>query len=461
MQIQYKWDKRHSKILHEYLSILKDRQIEYFILRNYEGLPEKNESKDVDIIINPNKYRSAAELFIKVLKENNVPNYYVVQFERAHCWIGLDLSSDFYIHVDLIAGYLNKGFEIFDFHELYKNTIEYHGYTVLSPSYDIVMLLLYNVIGCRELKKKYRDKISERFLQNRLHILKILEKVFDKNMADIICAHLDQSDFEWIIQNARCLSKHSKVNAFKKRPIYTTRNVISFFKEKVYRIAVCPRKIRKMIAVEAPDGTGKTTFIDLLAVKLAECFVTDISKVHIYHFRPTLIPNLGELGERAGIMEQDKEFTKPHRGKKTNTVSSLIRIIYYTVDYILGGFVNIRKDVQFDKFTVFDRYAYDFLVDPKRSKINLPFQIRRFFCRIVPQPQITFVLNADPTVVFSRKQELTLNEIKRQMIEFNKLKDIAKGYVKLDANKTPEEITDQALSVIIDYYTNKTNDYIA
>ena len=82
MQIQYKWDKRHSKILHEYLSILKDRQIEYFILRNYEGLPEKNESKDVDIIIHPNKYRSAAELFIKVLKENNVPNYYVVQFER-------------------------------------------------------------------------------------------------------------------------------------------------------------------------------------------------------------------------------------------------------------------------------------------------------------------------------------------------------------------------------------------
>ena len=73
-------------------------------------------------------------------------------------------------------------------------------------------------------------------------------------------------------------------------------------------------------------------------------------------------------------MEQDKEFTKPHRGKKTNTVSSLIRIIYYTVDYILGGFVNIRKDVQFDKFTVFDRYAYDFLVDPKRSKINLPFK---------------------------------------------------------------------------------------
>ena len=116
-----------------------------------------------------------------------------------------------------------------DFHELYKNTIEYHGYTVLSPSYDIVMLLLYKVIGCRELKKKYRDKISERFLQNRLHILKILEKVFDKNMADIICAHLDQSDFEWIIQNARCLSKHSKINAFKKRPIYTTRNVISFF----------------------------------------------------------------------------------------------------------------------------------------------------------------------------------------------------------------------------------------
>ncbi len=62
MQIQYKWDKRHSKILHEYLSILKDRQIEYFILRNYEGLPEKNESKDVDIIIIFNSLRFLSSL---------------------------------------------------------------------------------------------------------------------------------------------------------------------------------------------------------------------------------------------------------------------------------------------------------------------------------------------------------------------------------------------------------------
>lgn len=51
-----------------------------------------------------------------------------------------------------------------------------------------------------------------------------------------------------------------------------------FLNEKVYRIGICPKKYRKMIALEAPDGTGKTTFIDALTVMLAETFVCDIEK---------------------------------------------------------------------------------------------------------------------------------------------------------------------------------------
>ena len=32
---------------------LNDNSIEYAVLRNYEGLPEKNTSKDIDILLNP------------------------------------------------------------------------------------------------------------------------------------------------------------------------------------------------------------------------------------------------------------------------------------------------------------------------------------------------------------------------------------------------------------------------
>lgn len=456
MQVKHKWEKRHAKIFHEYIMLLNREKIAYFILRNFEGLPEVNNSKDIDLIIEPGTYERAAKLLLEVLQNNKVPNYYVVKFERAHCWIGIDTKDEFSIHIDLIEGYLNKGFEIFEFSTLYKNTTFYKEYRVLNESYDAMMLLLYKVIGCKELKEKYRNKISRTYVANHAEIKTILEDIFDKELVLELCGHLETEDYDWIVSKANILSKESKRNAFKRRPLYTLKNMFSFMIEKIYRIIICPSKYRKIFTVEAPDGTGKTTFIDLLTVKLAECFVADVSKMHVYHFRPTLFPNLGEIGEKAGIMEQDKDFTNPHRGKKTSALSSIIRIAYYSLDYILGGFLCVRKDVQFDKFTIFDRYAYDFLVDPKRSKINLPFSVRKFFCKIVPQPQLTFVLNADANVIYERKQELTIEEIERQLKEYDKLSGIVKGFHRLDANRNPEEIVAEAIDIIIEKYTFKT-----
>lgn len=455
MKVRYKWEKRHKCILNQYLEKLKCNEIRYFILRNYEGLPELNHSKDIDLIIEPGQYDAASNILFETFKAFDVPNYYVVKFERANCWIGIDLEDDFYIHIDLIEGYLNKGFEIFPFEELYQHTVEYNSYRVLSPDYDAVMLLIYKVIGCKELKEKYRNKISNLYVIENGNIQKILKYVFDRNFAKEIIEHLGKQDYDWIISNAKRLSNNSKKRAFMKRPLYTLKNIVYFILEKIQRIVICPPKMQKMIAVEAPDGAGKTTFIDLLCVRLAECFVTDISKVHVNHFRPNYLPNLGELGEKAGMMKQDRDFSRPHRGKKTSQVSSIVRLFYYWLDYVLGGFISIRKDVQFDKFSIYDRYAYDFLVDPRRSKINLPYIIRKLFAKMVPQPQITFFLNADANTIYSRKQELEVDEIKRQLKEFERLEKITRGYKQLDASKRPEEIVNEALDVIIDRFTCK------
>ena len=54
------WDKRHGNILNKILTRFNENNIKYFILRNYEGLPNINPSKDVDIIVDP--------LFLKKLK---------------------------------------------------------------------------------------------------------------------------------------------------------------------------------------------------------------------------------------------------------------------------------------------------------------------------------------------------------------------------------------------------------
>ena len=45
----YKWDSRHAAVFDSYIKVLDANGIKNFILRNYEGLPEINESKDIDL----------------------------------------------------------------------------------------------------------------------------------------------------------------------------------------------------------------------------------------------------------------------------------------------------------------------------------------------------------------------------------------------------------------------------
>ena len=74
---------------------------------------------------------------------------------------------------------------------------------------------------------------------------------------------------------------------------------------------------------------------------------------------------------------------------------------------------------------------------------------------MVKQPKIVFVLDAPTEVIYKRKQELTPEEITRQLVEFRKLSSLGKRYFRLDASKSPEEIADDAIKVIVENYATK------
>lgn len=455
MEPVYKWESRHANILSKFVETLNNEQKKYFILRNFEGLPELNNSKDVDIIIAPGSYKSILPILLECFRVYGLTHYYTMDYERAHCVYGFDSQTSFSIHIDLIEGYANKGYEILDFNSLYSNTKKYKSFNVLCEHYDAVLLLLYKIIGCKELKEKYCTKIDYIYKRHGNEVNEILRSILGHNCAAWVIDKLKISDFKEIVFHSRDIAHAAKQKAFMNNPFKTILGWWNFYSEKAYNMILCPKSVQKMIVVEAPDGTGKTTFIEKLVIKIAEIFVSDISKSRIYHFRPLLLPNLGAVGEKAGVMKQDINFTQPHRAKQANRVSSFIRMTYYWLDYVIGVPLILRKSAQFDKITIFDRYIYDFLVDPRRSRINLPYWLRRLFTRLVVQPRIVFVLDAPAEVIYKRKQELTPEEISRQLKEFRKLSLLGNRYCRLDATKSPEEIANDAIKIILDNFTKK------
>lgn len=450
-----RWEITHSQIFSYFIKELNNNKIKYFVLRNFEGLPEINISKDIDIIIEPGSYQKSSELLSSTFKKFEISHFKVVKYERVRCWYGIDIEKNFSIHIDLIEGYLSKGFEVFLFETLYNNTVLNKEFRVLNSAFDALMLLYYKVIGTNELKIEYQNKISNIYRTDKVHIDALIKKTLNKSCSAEIITSLDTKNYPSIVYLAQSISSISKRKVFFRRPISTITNIFRFISEKFQRIIICPRRYQNFIAVLGADGTGKSTFIEGLTSAIAFYFVSEISKSHVYHHRPTLLPNLGTLGESAKIMVEDKDFTNPHRRKPASIISSFIRMTYYWLDYFIGVPIMLRKDVQFDRFTIYDRYIYDFIIDPHRSRINLPYFIRKVFSNLVVHPRIVFVLLTDAVTIYSRKQELTIDEINRQLVEFTKLAKTHKRFIVIDASKSPEEMVDDAMKNIIENFTTK------
>lgn len=151
------WDKRHSKIFNDLVKSLNKAKIKFFILRNYDGLPEKNNSKDIDIIVDPTKISSALNLLKKVYKENHLKYFYYVKYEKGHNCKGINYHNNMTIHIDLMEGYLSRGAEVFDFNELYENTDSYKNFRVLNNFYNGLMIFIYKQFGYK--KPKVKTKI--------------------------------------------------------------------------------------------------------------------------------------------------------------------------------------------------------------------------------------------------------------------------------------------------------------
>jgi hypothetical protein len=124
-------------------------------------------------------------------------------------------------------------------------------------------------------------------------------------------------------------------------------------------------------------------------------------------------------------------------------------MLYYTVDYVVGYLVKVfPRLLRRSHVYIFDRYFYDYHIDPRRSGVALPKWLIRLFGLLVPSPHIILCLGADPKIIHARKPELPLEEFKRQTEALRKFCDKNKRAVWIDTGCSIQDSVDQALEAI-------------
>lgn len=449
------WTASHGIILNEIFTALSDAGIDWLVIRNYQGLPWNNSSKDIDIAVKKKEWAKSVGLIKKILFRHGFIYYDLKRYPYILCFIFF--SND------------GKGFkfDIFDRNEYCGLTT--HSFKELNAKkvqtgekvygscelHNAMIIFTRPLLGSGRIKEKYISEIVSYAKDCPKEFESELIRLFSSNAASKIMPCVSDEKIKGTVRFRKMMLRALFVNNVKE---YGLSVLVSWLNHyfSTFRTRVRMLRTTPFISVQGPDGVGKSTFIDALISRVALCYAADSdAKVHLYHHRPTMLPNLGAVGEKAKLMTADKNFTDPHRGKRTGFLSSMIRMTYYWLDYAIGGAVMRIKDIGSDKITLYDRYIYDFLIDPQRTRIYLPYWLRMLFTKMVISPRVVFILMADAQTIYERKQELSLSEIQRQLGELERLARTNKRFVVINAEQSPDKMADDALRTMLNQFVQK------
>ena len=414
------------------LKALNKFNITYCILHGWQSLPE-DLSSDLDIIIVPDNLSALEKALsscdgakiIQLLQHETTGYYFVLAVRNG------DAIS--FIPIDVATDYRLKGRIFFTADELLAGRRRSKYFWVSSPQVEFNYLLVKKIMKgyIPEHQEKRTTKLAHE-LGNEAH--SIVVSLFGHTTGNTVIPLIQDGNWDILKKNFSKLRKVLLRQICKRDPLNPIR----------YRIPELNRLWQRLthptglfIAVLGPDGAGKSTFIRNLGESLPIVF----RKMDTFHLRPGIMGRKNSKGP----------VTDPHGKPPRSLFFSLLKILYFLLDYGLGYLLKVRPKLSRSTLVLFDRYYDDLLVDPLRYRYGRPLSLVRFTRRFIPKPDLFLVLDVPVETLMDRKQEVSLSELKRQRDGYRKLALELPNAVILDGSLPIKEVTRNGIEASMNY----------
>ena len=414
---------------------LLNREAEYAVLRNFEGLPSENNSRDIDIIITRKSYKRIKQALVQLIDGSGWKIVTYLHSDRLISYVCAKNEGDSteIIQWDFFFDTSVWGIQLMSAEEFLANK-KFNGFLYYT---DVEGQFLDKYLYNRAVGSKYPEKYrATRVAAEQSPIVK------EKLLAIFGYASTNECD----CVNGNKLLLAALWSNLKRRPLALIGSIIYFLYTFVKNY-ICSRT-GFSVGFTGPDGSGKTTVIEMLLGRIAPVFGTAHK---YYHFRPALFGNLGEVAHSAGIKKEvDRDYSNPHRGGKTGKLSSLARLAYYSIDYIIGYFVKVKSVTRITRVVIFDRYFTDIICDSRRSRIYLGRKFLYWWKRLlIPSLDYNILLTASSETILARKRELDKEGIRAINDKIDYLSD-KKGYRKVLNEGAPQTAVTEILTYIFE-----------
>ena len=417
--------------------------LRYAVLRNYESLPQSVGARDIDIVVHPDDLGAACKLITEIAGRMSLRygNYFADERLTQFALVGRDdtggllqIKIDFFIRSEVY------GVEFISAQEMLRDARDHNGIAVVSDHVQLLDKWIFHLLVGRSLHAKYDTGFAAIARTEGPAVTRALMRFLPEDRAMALVTKLAEGKGSTLILSAG-ERRRALVRLWVTQGAAALPRMLRFVSFRL-RDRLIPHGV--FLSVSGPDGSGKTTVIDMVITQLGAIYGEDA--VNYAHFRPTVLPRIAEVAKKARAVEKvDVDYDQPHRAKPSGLAGSAARLGYYWLDYMFGYVRSVRPVLKRRQVMLFDRYYYDMIADSFRSRISLPMPFLRFMGQLLPLPQYAFFIHVDPEEVHRRKQELTYERI----VELNnRYGDLAnRGWlIRIDNNGPPEK----AASAIID-----------
>lgn len=417
---------------------LERKRVDYFVMGEYESLPTDTGGSDIDIVLTEVTPQQLKECLRYAMADGdvNLASYYTNPGAELYRFI----AKDWGVQIDfLLNGLHYRGVRYYPTSKLESHTIYHNGIRVLERQYGFYVDFFKEIIhnGCS--KAKYCDALLQRIKDNENEVRE-----------DVIACYSEET---WaIIRQNPSVEKLNAAGAEIRKSILSSFDKKAFLLRKIQYSALRMGRLFQprpgyVIVVEGTDGSGKSAIINAITPWLNEGFHNSV----VYnHLRPHLLPDIAVLFGRRDANEKVEVVNHPHAGTTSGFAGSLVRWLYYMHDYTWGYLIKVWPHIRIRSYVyIFDRYYYDYYIDPRRSSTKLPYQILRFGEYVIPNPDLILCLGGDPETIYTRKPETSLEEVTRQTDELKRFTSKRNNAVWIDTTKPIEESVADAKSAIL------------
>lgn len=157
------------------------------------------------------------------------------------------------------------------------------------------------------------------------------------------------------------------------------------------------------------------------------------------HWRPVLDQN---------AKNNTTTVEDPHAQPSRSAVSSWARICILVSIWRLSFWGHLKKVRAAGKLIIFDRFYGDLLVDPKRYRYGGGRWFSSCAFKLMPKPNLVILLNARAEVLYARKPEVEIEELKRIVARYQKYVSSLKNGLVIDAEQSVEDVVKDVQSAV-------------